>query len=87
MAHHCHATGCTRKVPPVMFMCRQHWFTLPKRLRDRIWATYRPGQCDDWRISHAYAEAAREAVRYVAELDGVEADTSMYDMLDPEDET
>jgi hypothetical protein len=25
-------------------MCKPHWYTLPKSLRDRIWATYRPGQ-------------------------------------------
>ena len=23
---------------------------------DRVWATYRPGQCDDWNITHEYAE-------------------------------
>lgn len=27
-----------------MWGCRQHWFRLPKRLRDAIWATYVPGQ-------------------------------------------
>jgi hypothetical protein len=27
-----------------MWGCKDHWFTLPKFLRDRIWATYRPGQ-------------------------------------------
>lgn len=83
MAHTCHATGCKAKVPPEMFMCRRHWFTLPKPLRDRVWATYRPGQCDDWQISHEYAEAAREAVRYIAAKEGVEPDTQVYDMLDP----
>jgi hypothetical protein len=83
MSHTCHATNCSVKVPPEMFMCRQHWFSLPKRLRSQIWATYRAGQCDDWKISHAYAEAAREAVRYIAEKEGYEADVRVYDMLDP----
>lgn len=83
MAHTCHATGCQAAVPPVMFACRKHWFQLPKALRAAIWATYRPGQCDDWEISHAYANAARAAVRYLAKLDGVEPDTSVYDALDP----
>lgn len=83
MSHHCHATGCTVEVPPSMFMCRQHWFALPKRMRDRIWAAYRQGQCDDWDISHEYAEAAREAVRYIAAKESVVPDTSVYDMLDP----
>ena len=42
--HTCHATGCRTTVPPKMFACRRHWFTLPKALRDAIWRTYRPGQ-------------------------------------------
>lgn len=83
MAHTCHATGCNVKVPPEMFMCKRHWFQLPKSLRDRVWATYRPGQCDDWQISHEYAEAAKAAVIFVAEKEGKEPDTSVYDMLDP----
>lgn len=83
MAHHCHATGCTVRVPPEMFMCKRHWFTLPKAMRDRVWKTYRAGQCDDWEISHEYAEAARAAVQFIAALERREADTSVYDMLDP----
>lgn len=86
MAHHCHATGCEVKTPPEMFMCRRHWYTLPKAMRDAIWRTYRPGQCDDWNISHAYANAARTAVRYIAEKEDKTPDTSIYDMLDPKRE-
>lgn len=56
---------------------------LPKPLRNRIWETYRPGQCKDWNISHAYAEAAREAVRYIAAREGAEPDVAVYDALDP----
>ncbi len=81
--HTCHATGCSKHVPPEMFACRRHWFMLPKKLRDRIWRTYRTGQCDDWEITHEYAEAARAAVVYLAERDGVEPDVGVYDMLDP----
>jgi hypothetical protein len=83
MAHHCHATGCTVPVPPAMFVCRNHWLRLPKPMRDRIWRAYRPGQTKDWQITHEYAEAAREAVRYLARQDGVTPDTSVYDALDP----
>lgn len=83
MSHTCHATGCKTTVPPEMFMCKRHWFILPKRMRDRIWATYRAGQCDDWQISSGYADAAREAVRFIAVKEGKEADVSVYDMLDP----
>ena len=84
MAHTCHATECHARVPPEMFMCRRHWFSLPKRLRDRIWATYRDGQCDDWEISHAYADAARECVQFIAAKEGKQPDTAVYDFLDPE---
>lgn len=81
MAHTCHATGCKRTVPPEMFACRSHWFALPKAMRDEIWRTYRPGQCDDWNISLEYANAARATVKFLAAKDGVEPDTSVYDML------
>lgn len=89
MAHHCHAACCTAKVPPAMLMCRKHWFMVPKAVRDRVWATYRDGQCDDWRITHAYAEAARSAVRSVAVREGrteeeIKDACRVYDMLDPE---
>lgn len=87
MAHTCHATGCTKNVPPEMFMCKKHWFSLPKSMRNAIWATYRPGQCDDWNITHEYAEAARTAVCYLAQKEGVESDTRVYDMLDPKRNT
>lgn len=42
--HACHWPGCEQQVPPAMWGCKAHWFRLPKALRDRIWATYEPGQ-------------------------------------------
>lgn len=27
-----------------MWGCREHWFKLPKPLRDQVWREYRPGQ-------------------------------------------
>lgn len=86
MAHLCHATGCKKTVPPVMFACKHHWFMLPKMLRDAIWEHYRPGQCDDWNITHEYAKAARNAIKYLAKVEGVEPNVSVYDMLDPKAE-
>lgn len=87
MSHHCHATGCTVETKPEMFMCLRHWRLLPRRLQSKIWETYRPGQCEDWLISHGYANAAREAVRFIAYYEGREPDTQVYDMLDPGEET
>ncbi len=67
MAHLCHAEGCQKAVPPKMFMCKPHWFSLPKRLRDAIWATYRPGQEVTKDPSPEYLEVAHEAIRWLAD--------------------
>ena len=79
MAHTCHATGCKTNVPPAMWGCRKHWFMVPKELRDRIWATYRPGQEEDWEPSREYLLAAKEAVVAVANKEGRTPDTDLYD--------
>lgn len=79
MSHTCHATGCVARVPPQMWGCKRHWFMVPKGIRDRIWATYRSGQCDDQSPSREYLLAAREAVVAVAEREGREPDTLLYD--------
>lgn len=60
MAHKCHWPGCPKEVPPSMWGCKPHWFKLPKPMRDRIWATYRPGQEITKTPSTAYLEAAQE---------------------------
>ncbi len=44
MRHRCHWPGCPREVPPARWGCPQHWFQLPKELRDAVWAAYVPGQ-------------------------------------------
>ena len=81
MAHTCHATGCTVPVPPEMWGCRRHWFMVHKAIRDRIWQTYRAGQCDDMNPDDAYLHAAKEAVIAVAKREGCEPDTQVYDMF------
>jgi hypothetical protein len=64
--HHCHWTGCERQVPPARWGCGYHWKLLPKDLRDRIWAAYRPGQEGDAKPSGRYLEAARDVQRWIA---------------------
>ena len=53
-----------------MWGCRDHWYALPKSLRDRIWATYIPGQELRKDPSVEYLEAARAvrqwALAYIA---------------------
>lgn len=67
--HTCHATGCSTPTQPRMFMCRKHWFMLPKLKRDKLWAVYVPGQETRKDPSPEYLAVAHELVEYVAELE------------------
>lgn len=66
-AHHCHWPGCDKQVPPAMWGCRAHWFALPKALRDRIWAAYRPGQEATMTPSAEYLQVADDVQRWIRE--------------------
>lgn len=68
--HHCHWPGCEKQVPPAMWGCREHWFALPKNLRDRIWAAYKPGQEKTMTPSREYVLAARAVQEWIAEHGG-----------------
>lgn len=86
MSHTCHAYGCGVPTEPEMFMCLRHWRMLPRLFQRGIWASYRKGQCDDWKISKLYAERAKESVRYVAFREGKvipdgDASLRLYDEL------
>jgi hypothetical protein len=50
-----------------MWGCKGHWFALPKRLRDRIWATYRRGQEITMTPSKEYLAAADDVQRWIRE--------------------
>ena len=63
--HYCHWPGCGEQVPPAMWGCKDHWYSLPKYLRDKIWKTYRPGQEIDMRPSREYIKAAREVQNWI----------------------
>lgn len=63
--HTCHWRGCTEQVPPAMWGCRVHWFQLPKRIRDAIWAAYKPGQEERMDPSEAYLAAAKLADEWI----------------------
>lgn len=65
--HTCHWPECDQQVPPAMWGCRPHWFQLPKRLRDRIWATYEIGQETTMTPSRDYLAAAREVEAWIKE--------------------
>lgn len=64
--HECHWPGCTTHVPPAKWGCMKHWMRLPKRLRDKIWATFRPGQETNWTPSREYVAVAREVQFWIS---------------------
>lgn len=70
MKHQCHAVGCTRVVHPRLLMCRDHWFMVPKAIRDRIWTLYRPGQEQTKNPSLEYMVVFYQAVGAVARREG-----------------
>lgn len=65
--HHCHWPGCDKDVPPAMWGCKNHWFRLPKNLRDRVWATYKPGQEINGTPSRAYLLVADQVQQWIKE--------------------
>jgi hypothetical protein len=67
MKHMCHWPDCVQEVPPRLFMCRPHWFTLPLALRREIWRTYRPGQEITKDPSPEYRAAAHAALDWIAD--------------------
>ena len=71
--HHCHWPGCTEQVPPAMWGCRKHWYALPKDLRRKVWAAYRPGQEINGTPTRAYLEVAREVQDWIAQHGGTTA--------------
>jgi hypothetical protein len=69
-AHTCHAEGCCEGVPEKIFMCRRHWYMLPKPLRDAIWRVYIPGQEVRKDPTPEYVTIAHECIEYVAAMEG-----------------
>ena len=65
--HTCHWPDCEKQVPPAMWGCKQHWFMLPRALRNKVWRAYRPGQEDSMDPSQDYLEVAREVQQWIAE--------------------
>jgi hypothetical protein len=62
----CRWPGCGRRVPAAQWGCGPHWHQLPDGIRTAIWASYRPGQEADGRISNEYADAVRAAAEWIA---------------------
>lgn len=65
--HHCHWPGCGKHVPASCWGCYPHWMKLPKRLRDKMWAAFRPGQEETKTPSCEYVQVAREVQVWIRE--------------------
>lgn len=63
--HRCHWPGCMSVVPPKLWGCKAHWYTLPQEIRERIWASYRPGQEITKSPSREYIKATRAAKKWI----------------------
>jgi hypothetical protein len=63
--HTCHWPGCGKQCPPAMWGCREHWYRLPKRLRDKIWNAYRAGQEETLTPSREYLDVAHEVDAWI----------------------
>lgn len=68
--HTCHATDCGVRVPPKMFMCRNHWYALPKSLRDAVWLAYVPGQEIRMDPTQGYLNVAQRCIRFIEIKEG-----------------
>ena len=66
MIHKCHAHGCEVAVPPAMFACKPHWFSLPKAMRDAIRRECRPGQERNKNPSARYLAVQQRAIGMMA---------------------
>lgn len=66
LGHKCHWQGCDKDVPPAMWGCSHHWYSLPLKLRSRIWRTYQPGQEITKDPSAEYLAVAREVQEWIA---------------------
>jgi len=58
----CPIPGCGRQIDPSRLMCRRHWYTVPKELRDQVWATWRSGQAA---FSREHRDAVSRAIAVV----------------------
>lgn len=64
--HTCHARGCDKLVPPSMFMCRRHWFMLPRHMQDEVWEVYVPGQEIRMDPTEEYIEVTTRIIDWLA---------------------
>jgi hypothetical protein len=55
----CPVSGCSEQIDPSRLMCRDHWYRVPRQLRDLVWATWRSGE---GALSSEHLQAVRLAI-------------------------
>lgn len=55
----CPVSGCSEPIDPSRLMCREHWYRVPRQLRDLVWATWRSGE---GALSSEHLQAVRLAI-------------------------
>lgn len=64
--HTCPAPGCAREVSDDLLACREHWYALPKPMRDALWRAYN----DHGRGSPAHTAAVSSCLTALERLGG-----------------
>lgn len=55
----CYIPRCKKQVPRTRVMCKDHWFAVPKSIRDSVWENYKARNWREWKVA---IDAARAAV-------------------------
>jgi len=72
--HTCHARNCDVVVPRKMFMCRPHWYMLPRPMRVLVWYLYVPGQEGDMsKVTAGYLQHTALCIELVAKKEAANA--------------
>jgi hypothetical protein len=81
--HICHARNCEKECRPEKLMCPKHWAMVPPYIQRAVYKHYRPGQCDDMKLSRAWLDAAAAAIAAVSSAENVvpKEQTSMFEAL------
>lgn len=66
--HHCHwPGGCHDITAAAQYCCTRHWYKIPLRFRNKIWAAYRKGQEIDKSPTSRYMQVVREIKKWFDE--------------------
>lgn len=71
LPHLCHALRCTTPVSPAMFMCKTHWYQVPRKDRQLLVKLYVPGQEFRKDPSEAYVQTAIRIRNELADREGL----------------